>query len=144
MARGIYNAFAQYKNDNHGGSRAPFVREKIKKEKKSKEKQAEEKKEIIAEPRENAELPVQNVQQPVSESKVIYKVQILVTDGVLRKNDNRLKGRTDAEYYKENGMVKYTIGSFDTMREANNYRKELNNMFPGCFVVKFQDGKRVQ
>jgi hypothetical protein len=41
-------------------------------------------------------------------------------------------------------MVKYTIGSFDTMGEANNYRKELNNLFPGCFVVKFRDGKRVQ
>ena len=144
MARGIYNAFAKYKNDNHNGGRAPFVRENTKKEKKSKENKKEEEKDLNTAPQENMGQPVQNVSQPVGESKFIYKVQILVTDGVLRKNDNRLKGRTDAEYYKENGMVKYTVGSFDTMREANNYRKELNNMFPGCFVVKFRDGKRVQ
>lgn len=145
MARGIYNAFAQYKNDNHNGGSAPFVREETKKEKKSKKKQREEEKETSVAPQENVEQPVQNVPQPVvSESKVVYKVQILATDIVLRKNDYRLKGRTDAEYYKENGMVKYTLGSFDTMSEANNYRKEINNIFPGCFVVKFQDGKRVQ
>lgn len=145
MARGIYNAFAQYKNDNHNGGSAPFVREETKKEKKSKKKQREEEKETSIAPQENVEQPVQNVPQPVvSESKVVYKVQILATDIVLRKNDYRLKGRTDAEYYKENGMVKYTLGSFDTMSEANNYRKEINNIFPGCFVVKFQDGKRVQ
>ena len=145
MARGIYNAFAQYKNDNHNGGSAPFVREETKKEKKSKKKQREEEKEISVAPQEDVEQPVQNVPQPVvSESKVVYKVQILATDLVLRKNDYRLKGRTDAEYYKENGMVKYTLGSFDTMSEANNYRKELNSIFPGCFVVKFQDGKRVQ
>ena len=144
MARGIYNAFAQYKNENHNGGRAPIVRENTKKEKKSKEKQKEEEKALNVVPQENTEQPVQSVPQQVVESKIIYKVQILATDGVLRKNDYRLKGRTDAEYYKENGMVKYTLGSFDTMGEANNYRKELNNLFPGCFVVKFQDGKRVQ
>lgn len=145
MARGIYNAFAQYKNDNHNGGSAPFVREETKKEKKSKKKQREEEREVSVAPQENVEQPVQNVPQPVvSESKVVYKVQILATDIVLRKNDYRLKGRTDAEYYKENGMVKYTLGSFDTISEANNYRKEINNVFPGCFVVKFQDGKRVQ
>lgn len=144
MARGIYNAFAQYKNENHNGGRAPIVRENTKKEKKSKEKQKEEEKALNVVPQENTEQPVQSVPQQVVESKIIYKVQILATDGVLRKNDYRLKGRTDAEYYKENGMVKYTLGSFDTMGEANNYRKELSNMFPGCFVVKFQDGKRVQ
>lgn len=144
MARGIYNAFAQYKNDNHNGGSAPFVKEETKKEKKSKEKKKEEERGLSSNPQEKIEQPVQNVPQPVSESNIIYKVQILATDGVLRKNDYRLKGRTDAEYYKENGMVKYTLGSFDTMSEANNYRKELNTIFPGCFVVKFQDGKRVK
>ena len=144
MARGIYNAFAQYKNENHNGGKAPFVRENTKKEKKSKEKKKEEEKDLNVAPQEKIEQPVLNVPQPVVESKIIYKVQILATDVVLRKNDYRLKGCTDAEYYKENGMVKYTLGSFDTMGEANNYRKELNNLFPGCFVVKFRDGKRVQ
>ena len=144
MARGIYNAFVQYKNDNHNGGSAPFVKEETKKEKKSKEKKKEEERELSSNPQEKIEQPVQNVPQPVVESKIIYKVQILATDGVLRKNDYRLKGRTDAEYYKENGMVKYTLGSFDTMSDANNYRRELNNIFPGCFVIKFRDGKRVQ
>ena len=48
------------------------------------------------------------------------------------------------DYYKEGGMVKYTIGSFESMREAYKFCNELNKTFPGCFVVKFKDGQRVK
>lgn len=146
MARGIYNAFVQYKNDNHNGGKAPLVREETKKEKKSKERkrEKEENNELNVAPKENTELSVQNAPQPVQPFPVVYKVQVLVAERVLKQNDYRLKGRKDLEYYKEGGMVKYTIGSFESMREANKFRNELNKTFPGCFVVKFRDGKRVQ
>ena len=127
-ARGIFNAFMAYRGKLNNIIMVPYKPETTPEP------------EIVEKPKTQ-----ETTEKPVSESKIIiYKVQILATDGVLRKNDYRLKGRTDAEYYKENGMVKYTLGSFDTMSEANNYRRELNNIFPGCFVVKFQDGKRVQ
>lgn len=141
MARGIYNAFVQYKNDNHNGGSAPLVKEETKKEKKSKQR----KKETVETPV-NENVVENNIPtpQPVQPSPIVYKVQVLVAERVLKKNDYRLKGRTDLEYYKEGGMVKYTIGSFESMSEANKFRNELNKTFPGCFVVKFRDGQRVQ
>lgn len=146
MARGIYNAFVQYKNDNHYGGKAPLVREETKKEKKSKERkrEKEENNELNVAPKENTELSVQNAPQPVQPSPIVYKVQVLVAERVLKQNDYRLKGRKDLEYYKEGGMVKYTIGSFESMSEASKFRNELTKTFPGCFIVKFRDGQRVQ
>jgi len=130
LARGIYNAFAQYKNDNTN-TRSAFINGPS--------------------PTENVQSPQQPEQtqnipapQPVQNSKIVYKVQVLTSDIVLKKNDSRLQGRTDLEYYKDGGLVKYTAGSFDTFNEANKYRSELNKIFPGCFVVRFRDGQRVQ
>ena len=144
LARGIYNAFAQYKNKN-STSRASIIMEKPQEPKKEERKVEETKREVIETP--VSESVVENnipTPQPVQPSPIVYKVQVLVAERVLKKNDYRLKGRTDLEYYKEGGMVKYTIGSFESMSEANKFRNELNKTFPGCFVVKFRDGQRVQ
>lgn len=130
LARGIYNAFAQYKNDNTN-TRSAFINEPSSKKE-------------VENPQPSS--TTQNIPAPqtTTNSKTVYKVQVLASDFELKKNDPRLKGRTDLEHYKDGGMVKYTAGSFDTFNEANQYRKELNNIFPGCFVVKFRDGQRVQ
>ena len=142
LARGIYNAFAQYKNKN-SNSRASIIMEKppvLQEERRVEETPV--KTDIVESPVPTPQ-PVQPV-QPVQPSPIIYKVQVLVAERVLKKNDYRLKGRTDLDYYKEGGMVKYTIGSFESMSEANKCRNELNKIFPGCFVIKFREGRRVQ
>jgi N-acetylmuramoyl-L-alanine amidase len=143
LARGIYNAFAQYKNKN-SNSRASIIMEKPQ-EPQIEERRVEEtpvKTDIVESPVPTPQ-PVQPV-QPVQPSPMVYKVQVLVAERVLKQNDPRLKGRTDLDYYKEGGMVKYTIGSFESMREAYKFCNELNKTFPGCFVVKFKDGQRVK
>ena len=142
LARGIYNAFAQYKNKN-SNSRASIIMEKP--QVLQEERMVEEtpvKTDIVESPVPTPQ-PVQPVQS-VQPSPMVYKVQVLVAERVLKQNDPRLKGRTDLDYYKEGGMVKYTIGSFESMREAYKFCNELNKTFPGCFVVKFKDGQRVK
>ena len=142
LARGIYNAFAQYKNNN-SSSRASIIMEKPQVLQEERRVEDTPVKTDVVEPSVPTPQPVQPV-RPVQPSPIIYKVQVLVAERVLKQNDYRLKGRTDLDYYKEGGMVKYTIGSFESMSEANKCRNELNKIFPGCFVIKFRDGRRVQ
>ena len=40
-------------------------------------------------------------------------------------------------------MVKYTIGESADYNEMNRMRKELNDTFPGCFVIAFKNGKKM-
>jgi N-acetylmuramoyl-L-alanine amidase len=144
LARGIYNAFAQYKNKN-SNSRASIIMEKPQ-EPQIEERRVEESRTEVVETPVNENVVENNIPtpQPVQPSPIVYKVQVLVAERVLKQNDPRLKGRTDLDYYKEGGMVKYTIGSFESMREAYKFCNELNKTFPGCFVVKFKDGQRVK
>ena len=144
LARGIYNAFAQYKNKN-SNSRASIIMEKPQ-EPQIEEKRVEESRREVVETPVSENVADNNIPtpQPVQPSPMVYKVQVLVAERVLKQNDPRLKGRTDLDYYKEGGMVKYTIGSFESMREAYKFCNELNKTFPGCFVVKFKDGQRVK
>lgn len=143
LARGIYNAFAQYKNKN-SNSRASIIMEKPQEPQREEKRVEEGREEVVVPVNENVVNNNIPAPQPVQPSPVVYKVQVLVAERVLKKNDYRLKGRTDLEYYKEGGMVKYTIGSFESMSEASKFRNELTKTFPGCFIVKFRDGQRVQ
>jgi N-acetylmuramoyl-L-alanine amidase len=74
---------------------------------------------------------------------IVFKVQILTTDRLLKAGSSQLKGRKDAEYYREKGLYKYTIGAFADFASANRLRRELNAQFPGCFVIAFRGTEKV-
>lgn len=80
---------------------------------------------------------------PANNGSITFKVQIFVSDIALRKNDSRFKGRKDVDHYNEGGMVKYTIGASTNYNEVNNLRRELNSLFPGCFVIAFKNGNKM-
>ena len=71
----------------------------------------------------------------------VFKVQIFATDKVLKKNDKRLKG-VKAEYFKENGMYKYTYGESTDYNEIVKERKEISKKFGQAFIIAFIDGKK--
>lgn len=73
----------------------------------------------------------------------VFKVQILVATKVLKNGDSNLKGVTDADYYKENGMYKYTCGASNNYNEVNALRKQLAEKFPECFVIAFKNGEKM-
>lgn len=77
------------------------------------------------------------------DGKPVFKLQIFVAERVLKANDPRLKGQTDAQYYKEGGMIKYTLGSSTDYNELYRLRKNMAEKFPGCFIIAFKNGEKM-
>lgn len=204
IARGIYNAFAKYKNDNFSGFTVPYeakgsqevkvpsivpqdfkednVAPRAKKRTRAVPQSAknkvadnddmEEKAEKIIDKKRTSDngsageqsvtravKPVakvrnENVSKPSkaekpdnktadSDSKPVFKVQILASNVVLPSNSKRLKGQNGVTSYKEGGMYKYTVGESTNYSEINKLRQSLAEQFPGCFVVAFKNGEKV-
>lgn len=146
IARGIYQAFAAYKNKYDDGRKAPTARPA-----------APEPEEQVV----NPEIPVQSKperqrkaqaeQMPKQEKHVttgsedapVFKIQIFAADRVLKTTDSRLKGHKDADCYKEGKMVKYTIGASANYNEIYQLRKTLLGDFPDCFIIAFKGGEKM-
>ena len=69
-------------------------------------------------------------------------MQILTSGSKLKSNDKRLKG-VKADYFRENGMYKYTYGETSDYEEIQRTRKNISAKFKEAFVVAFIDGKKV-
>ena len=157
IARGIYQAFAQYKNKYDNSITIPYKPEDIAPIVPSRSDfrqetapQGNPEPPSVMQPetgsraqQESMEPPTPEPKKKVSKHVPLFKVQIFAVDRKLRSSDARFKGRTDAEHYKEGGMVKYTIGESNDYNEINRLRKELNALFPGCFVIAFKDGDKM-
>jgi N-acetylmuramoyl-L-alanine amidase len=72
----------------------------------------------------------------------VFKVQILTSGSVLKKNSKLLKGRTDADYYREGGIYKYTVGASTNYQVIYQLRKEVLSKFPEAFIIAFKNGKK--
>lgn len=73
----------------------------------------------------------------------VYFVQVLASAEVIKKGSSELKGRNDVEYYIDGGMYKYAVGRTTEVAEAQKLMKSLRRSFPGCFIIKMVNGKRV-
>lgn len=72
----------------------------------------------------------------------VFKIQIFISDRVLKDNDSRFKGEK-ADYYKDGNMLKYTIGSTTDYNEILRIKKALGDKFPGSFIVAFKNGEKI-
>lgn len=142
-SRGFYKAFVAYKNKVAPGTSAAY--RPLKQEEVEPQQVASE-----PEPVETTEAPaMQNVSSlmanpaPSDGSQPVFKVQILANAGKLKKNSPLLKGRTDADFYKEGNMYKYTVGASTDYQQIYQLRKSLLNKFPQAFIIAFQDGVKV-
>ena len=142
-SRGFYKAFVAYKNKVAPGTSAAY--RPLKQEEVEPQQVASE-----PEPAETTEAPaMQNVSSlmanpaPSDGSQPVFKVQILANAGKLKKNSPLLKGRTDADFYKEGNMYKYTVGASTDYQQIYQLRKSLLNKFPQAFIIAFQDGVKV-
>ncbi|MDR0682533.1 MAG: N-acetylmuramoyl-L-alanine amidase [Dysgonamonadaceae bacterium] len=75
--------------------------------------------------------------------KIVYKVQILASARKLVKNSKLLKGYK-ADYYVDKGLYKYTVGESADWEEISEIRASLLKDFKDAFIVKFENGIRVQ
>ena len=85
-----------------------------------------------------------DVQVPnrVENDKPVFKVQLLVSSNVLKSDDNRFKGLTNIESYKE-GLYKYTYGASTNYNEIYRLRKQILDRFPDAFIVAFKNGSKM-
>ena len=127
LAKGIFDGFAKY-YEIYG-----------KKREKSSDSNAvkEEKPKNI----ENKPQPAKD-KQPVAKDKPIFKVQIFASANILDPKDKRFQGEK-AQYYKENGMHKYTIGESNNYAEILEIKKEVSKKFKEAFIVAFLNGKKI-
>ncbi|MBR1840483.1 MAG: N-acetylmuramoyl-L-alanine amidase [Prevotella sp.] len=145
IARGIYQAFAQYKNKYDNNIAIPYKPEEIEPMvvSQSNFRPAPTPQEPKPEVKPEAKPDVKPTPKSEAKNALVFKVQIFAVDHKLKASDARFKGRTDTDHYKEGGLVKYTIGESTDYNEMNRLRKELNNSFPGCFVIAFKDGEKM-
>jgi len=157
MARGIYNAFAEYKNKYAPQSRkAPTKQppqQPIDNADRPDGKRDEAPRRDDTGTRPADEVPTEAPATPADkpdepkatqeEPRPVFKVQILTADRQLKKGDKRLKGITDYDYYKENGILKYTSGASENYNEIYRLRKQLIDKFPQAFIIAFKNGEKM-
>ena len=166
IARGIYSAFAKYKNDNYSGVNVPLVapkesdkvslptlipqddadKQKNRNAARNAEPTASKPQLATSQPRRAA---AKTVNAPAGTSKAddddapVFKVQIMANATKEAKNSPRFKGYDGIDMYEEGGMYKYTIGASTNYNAINRLRASLATEFPGCFVVAFRNGSKM-
>lgn len=83
-------------------------------------------------------------EKPVQDDKIIYKLQILVSKNKIPLTDKRFKNVKDIDFYVDNGLYKYVLGSeesFDKIRELSRQIKK--NTFPDAFIIAFRNDERI-
>lgn len=85
---------------------------------------------------------VAEADEPEAEQAIEYRVQVLANDRKVPSKSKLFKGETVDEYY-DRGMYKYTIGHHKSRKEAEKAMRKLRKKFPQAFVVKMENGKRV-
>ena len=66
----------------------------------------------------------------IDTSGLIYTVQIAAVD----RESKKFSTINNVITYNENSLVKYSLGAFKTLKEANNYRLQINKQYKGAFV----------
>ncbi|WP_299536557.1 SPOR domain-containing protein [Ulvibacterium sp.] len=77
------------------------------------------------------------------EKEKIYSVQVksFVDNNVTLAS----KALTNTMFVKTNPFYSYSLGNFETLEEAQKFRKQLVDLgFQDAFVASYQDGKRIQ
>ena len=127
IARGIYEAFAKYKNKYDRSASVPYR----------------------AKDSEDVNIPkIVPDQEPAPKKKAevadapVFKLQIFVGSRNLRKGDAHFKGETDYDSFQEGNLVKYTLGASTNYNEIYRLRKEKLEKFPAAFIIAFKNGQK--
>ena len=74
---------------------------------------------------------------------IIYKVQIMTSDKLYSFKDKRFKGYDELSYYVEKGTYKYTYGATADYAKIMNMYRIASKDFKGAFIIKTKNGKRI-
>lgn len=145
IAKGIYEAFSNYKNKYDKSVSVPYRASERRVSAvptivpdSYKEKETASAKLIPAKKIESAAKKM----EAAKEDAPVFKLQIFVGDRMLRKGDAHFKGETEFDSFKEGSLVKYTIGSSTNYNEIYRLRKEKLDKFPEAFIIAFKNGEK--
>lgn len=154
IARGIYEAFAKYKNKYDRSVSVPYRAkdsEEVNLPKIVPDQEPAPKTRVVTrgkQPKREEATPEQpkRVEKKVKKAEVadapVFKLQIFVGSRNLRKGDAHFKGETDYDSFQEGNLVKYTLGAFTNYNEIYRLRKEKLDKFPEAFIIAFKNGQK--
>ena len=79
----------------------------------------------------------------IDKTQPVFKVQIIAAQRQLKAGDHNFRGLEGCEFYQENGMVKYTYGASNNYNEIYRLRKAILDKFPGAFIIAFKNGDKM-
>lgn len=145
IAKGIYEAFSNYKNKYDRSVSVPY---------RASERKVSAVPTIVPDSYKEKETapaklnqamkiePAAKKMEAAKEDAPVFKLQIFVGDRMLRKGDAHFKGETEFDSFKEGNLVKYTIGSSTNYNEIYRLRKEKLDKFPEAFIIAFKNGEK--
>ena len=163
IARGIYEAFAKYKNKYDKSVSVPYRAsdsEDVNIPKIVPDQEPAPKTRVVTrgkQPKREETTPDQSKREvkevkklePKREPKKaevadapVFKLQIFVGSRNLRKGDAHFKGETDYDSFQEGNLVKYTLGASTNYNEIYRLRKEKLDKFPEAFIIAFKNGQK--
>ena len=154
IARGIYEAFAKYKNKYDRSVSVPYRAkdsEDVNIPKIVPDQEPAPKTRVVTrgkQPKREEATPEQpkRVEKKVKRAEVadapVFKLQIFVGSRNLRKGDAHFKGETDYDSFQEGNLVKYTLGASTNYNEIYRLRKEKLEKFPEAFIIAFKNGQK--
>lgn len=159
IAKGIYEAFAKYKNKYDRTVSVPY-RAANRQESTLPKIVPDSYKEEAENRRVKKQEPVRRTRAPktddsdrkadtvASQSRnapkdaPVFKLQIFVGNRNLRKGDAHFKGETEFDSFQEGNLVKYTLGASTNYNEIYRLRKEKMEKFPEAFIIAFKNGEK--
>lgn len=75
--------------------------------------------------------------------KPYYRIQLAASGRPFGKHAPELQGYSDAEYYFEGGLYKYTVGPYSSEKKARKSLEKIRKDFPDAFIIVVEYGKRV-
>ena len=129
IAKGIYEAFSNYKNKYDKSVSVPY-------------RASERRVSVVPTIVPSIKVDSSKKAEKEKEETPVFKLQIFVGDRMLRKGDAHFKGETEFDSFKEGSLVKYTIGSSTNYNEIYRLRKEKLDKFPEAFIIAFKNGEK--
>ena len=169
IARGIYEAFAKYKNKYDRSVAVPYRAKDSEdvnlpkivpdqepapktrvvtrgKQPKREEATPEQPKREVKKQEPKKDVKKQETKKDVKKAEIadapVFKLQIFVGSRNLRKGDAHFKGETDYDSFQEGNLVKYTLGASTNYNEIYRLRKEKLDKFPEAFIIAFKNGQK--
>ena len=169
IARGIYEAFAKYKNKYDRSVSVPYRAKDSEevnipkivpdqepapktrvvtrgKQLKREEATPEQPKREVKKQEPKKDVKKQETKKEVKKAEIadapVFKLQIFVGSRNLRKGDAHFKGETDYDSFQEGNLVKYTLGASTNYNEIYRLRKEKLDKFPEAFIIAFKNGQK--